>query len=523
MSEQPGMWPRTIAAAAQGAAAAWPDEIAVIEGAREWTFQELWRDARACASACLALGVWPGDRFAIWAPNSRAWIVAALGALMVGAQLVPLNTRFKGVEAGDILRRARVKALFTVGEFLGTDYPALIRGLDLPDLQHTGLLEDLEAFTARGQGAGDSRVDLAVSLLQPDDVSDILFTSGTTGAPKGAVTTHRQVTQIFGDWATRVDLRHGDRYLIVNPFFHTFGYKAGWVASLLVGATVIPMATFDVPEVVRQIEANRINFLPGPPTIYQSLLAELAGGKPRDFSSLRVAVTGAAPVAPALVERMRAELGMQNVVNGYGMTECGVISMTRKGDDAETVANTCGFPMPGMEVRCVLDDGRDAPIGEAGEILVRSNAVMRGYLDNPIATDEAIDSDGWLHTGDIGTLDARGYLRITDRKKDMYISGGFNCYPAEVEKLLCDHPAIQVAAVVGVPDERMGEVGKAFVILRPGATADPAEIIGWARQAMANYKAPRFVEIVADLPRNASGKVLRMALRDAAIRPVEAG
>jgi acyl-CoA synthetase (AMP-forming)/AMP-acid ligase II len=311
----------------------------------------------------------------------------------------------------------------------------------------------------------------------------------------------------------RVDLRRGDRYLVVNPFFHTFGYKAGWVASLLVGATVAPMATFDVPEVVRQIETNRINFLPGPPTIYQSLLAELDGGKPRDFSSLRVAVTGAAPVAPALVERMRAELGMRNVVNGYGMTECGVISMTRQGDDPDTVANTCGFPMPGMEVRCVDEAGEDVAAGTSGELLVRSYAVMRGYLDDPVATEEAIDSAGWLHTGDIGSIDERGYLRVTDRKKDMYISGGFNCYPAEVEKLLCGHPAIAAAAVVGVPDERMGEVGKAFVVLRPGLSSDVVEIVSWARQNMANYKVPRFVEVVEDLPRNAGGKVLRRELR----------
>jgi len=330
------------------------------------------------------------------------------------------------------------------------------------------------------------------------------------------MTAHCQATHIFGDWAERVDLRKGDRYLIVNPFFHTFGYKAGWVACLLRGATIVPMPIFDVAETVRQIEHNKISFMPGPPTIYQSLLAEVAKGKPRDFSSLRVAVTGAAPVPPALVKRMRDELGMQNVVNGYGMTECGVISMTRQGDDPETIAHTCGFPMPGMEVRCVDDASQDVPPGETGEILVRSYAVMQGYLDNPAATAEAIDPERWLHTGDVGSVDDRGYLRITDRKKDMYISGGFNCYPAEIEKLLCGHPAVEIAAVVGVPDERLGEIGKAFIVLRRGARAEPEEIIAWARGMMANYKAPRLVEVVADLPRNASGKVLRMALREQA-------
>ena len=325
------------------------------------------------------------------------------------------------------------------------------------------------------------------------------------------MTAQAQVPQAFGDWAVRVDLRQGDRYLIVNPFFHTFGYKAGWVAALVRGATMIPLPVFDVAEVVRQIETNRISFIPGPPTIYHSLLAEGAG---RDFSSLRVAVTGAAPVPPALVERMRRELGMQNIVNGYGMTECGVIAMTRQGDDAETVAHTCGYPMPGMEVRAVDEAGRDVLAGEPGEFWVRGPTVMRGYLDDPAATAEAIDGEGWLHTGDIGTIDARGYLAITDRKKDMFISGGFNVYPAEVEKLLTAHPKVAEAAVIGIPDDRMGEVGLAFVVVRGGMALDEAELATWARGAMANYKVPRRFAVVDAFPRNAGGKVLKTQLRE---------
>jgi acyl-CoA synthetase (AMP-forming)/AMP-acid ligase II len=210
---------------------------------------------------------------------------------------------------------------------------------------------------------------------------------------------------------------------------------------------------------------------------------------------------------------MRSELGMSNIVNGYGMTECGVISMTCQGDDAETIAHSCGYPMPGMEVRCVDDAGRDVAAGEAGEFWVRGHSVMKGYLDDPVATAEAIDAEGWLRTGDVGTIDDRGYLAITDRKKDMYISGGFNCYPAEIEKLMGAHPAIETAAVIGIPDERMGEVGKAFVVLRPGMVADAKDIIAWSREIMANYKAPRQVVFVETLPRNAGGKVLRTELR----------
>ena len=514
MTDPIAKWPATVPEAARLAAERWPDAPALVAGERRWTFSDLWADARATASAMRGYGLESGDRIAIWGPNSREWILAALGAQSLGAAIVPLNTRFKGSEAADILRRSRAKLLFAPADFLGQDYADLLTGEDLPDLASTIHLDAGWAdFVARGGGANDPAVGDEIQRLAGDDISDIIYTSGTTGQPKGALTAHRQVTATFGNWAERVDLRQGDRYLIVNPFFHTFGYKAGWVACLLQGATIVPQPVFDVAETVRLIEAERISFIPGPPTIYQSLLQELAGGRPRDFSSLRVAVTGAAPVAPALVERMRSELGMQNIVNGYGMTECGVIAMTRQGDDARTVAETCGYPMPGMEVRCVDGEGRDLPPGTAGELWVRGHSVMRGYLDDPAATAEAIDREGWLHTGDIGTIDDRGYLNITDRKKDMFISGGFNVYPAEVEKLLAAHPAIETCAVVGVPDERMGEVGKAFIVLRPGAGADGNEIVAWSRANMANYKVPRQISIVRELPRNAAGKVLKGQLR----------
>ncbi|HEY4545502.1 MAG TPA: FadD3 family acyl-CoA ligase [Pedomonas sp.] len=512
--------PDTTCGAARATAERIGDRVALIENGKSWTFAEVYRDAREAASAFLARGIKKGDVVGVWAPNCREWIIATLGVHMTGAAITPLNTRLKGREAGDILRRSRTKILVCTEKFLGFDFPSMIKDEDLPDLKELVVIDregngGWDAFIASGKGADDPAVDEAESKVTPDDLSDIMFTSGTTGSPKGVLHTHGSVVPNFRSWANRVGLREGDRYLIVNPFFHTFGYKAGWVCALSMGATILPMAVFDVESLATIIERDKVSFIPGPPTIYQSLLAGLAGQK-RDFSSLRVAVTGAAPVPPVLVERMRGELGMENVVNGYGMTECGAIAMTCQGDSAETVANTCGKALDGLELRCVDDDGKDVPAGTAGEILVRGPWVMKGYLDDPKSTAETIDADGWLHTGDVGTLDENGYLRITDRKKDMYISGGFNCYPAEIEKLLSAHPAIEVAAVIGVPDERMGEVGKAFVVLRPGAKAETADIIGWARENMANYKVPRFVEFVSDLPRNAGGKVLRMALRETA-------
>jgi acyl-CoA synthetase (AMP-forming)/AMP-acid ligase II len=511
------VWPETIVSAAAVAAERWPDAPALIENGQEMTFAELWSCARAAASAFLQRGIKRGDRIAIWAPNIGPWIFAALGMHACGAVLIPLNTRYKGEEAGEILRRTGAAMLFMRREFLKTEYQALLADQSLPDLRETVAFEDWEAFLRSGRGADDPAVDEALAERHGDELSDIIFTSGTTGAPKGVMTAHRQVTRIFGDWAVRVDLREGDRHLIVNPFSHTFGYKAGWVACLLRGATIIPQPVFDEAETARLIMTHRVTFIPGPPAIYQSLLLAQKNSETADFSSMRVAVTGGAPVPEVLVERMRTELGMRNVVNGYGMTEHGAISMTCQGDAAEVVATTCGFPLPAVEVRIVDDGGRDVPTGTAGEILVRSHAVMRGYLDDPEATAEAVDGEGWLHTGDIGTLDARGYLRITDRKKDMFISGGFNCYPAEIEALLSRHPSIEMVSVVGVPDERMGEVGKAFVVPRPGTRAVPEEILSWALASISNYKVPRSIEIVETLPRNAGGKVMRAVLRDQAL------
>jgi acyl-CoA synthetase (AMP-forming)/AMP-acid ligase II len=504
--------PLTIPHAAEAAARRWGDELALIEGSETRTFAQLWQECRAAASGFLAAGIKPGERVAIWAPNRREWVVGAVAAQICGAAVVPLNTRLKGREAGDILRRTKARMLLTVGDFLGIDYLALLADEDLPDLEYYVLLERLDAFASLGQGADDPLVDAAMARLGPDDISDIMFTSGTTGSPKGVMMTYGRVLPQVGVWIGNTGLAHGERYLIANPFFHSFGMKVGWVACLIAGAVMVPMPQFDVAEAVRLIAQERIASLPGPPTIFQMLLSELEK-QSFDCSSLRGGTTGAATVPPVLIERIRSELGMRDIITAYGMTECVNITSCRPGDPVETIAQTCGAAIPGNEVIVADDDGNELPRGETGEILVRGQGVMLGYLDDPKATAEAIDPQGWLHTGDVGTMDAAGYLRITDRKKDLYISGGFNVYPAEVEKLLSVHPAIAMVAVVGVPDERMGEIGKAFVVLRPDAQASEADLIAWSRDNMANYKIPRSFAFVDELPRNASGKVLKIELK----------
>ena len=516
----------TIPAVIDRAALLFGDREGLVDGtgdaAVRLTFAELADRIDTAAQGFVAAGIEPGDRICIWAPNGLRWLLAALGAYRAGATLVPLNTRFKGPEAAYVLRTAGVRMLFTVTDFLDTDYPALLTGDNaVASLERTVVISgdvpdgctSWDDFIAAGGAVDRADVRARSAAVRPEDISDIMFTSGTTGKPKGAMIRHGASVRGFDAWATVVGLRAGDRYLIVNPFFHTFGLKSGIVACLIKGATIVPQPVFDVPAVMARIPEERISMLPGPPSIYQTILDH-----PRraefDLSSLRLAVTGAAPVSVELVRRMRDDLNFETVVTGYGLTETtGIVTMCRHDDPDETIAHTSGRAIPDVEVRLVDDDGNDVEVGQPGEIWARGYNVMAGYFGNPEATAETINADGWLATGDIAVQDAQGNVRITDRKKDMFIMGGFNAYPAEIENALAGYPGVSQVAVVGVPDHRMGEVGKAYIVPRPGATIVPDEVIAWSRANMANYKVPRYVEVVESLPMNASGKVLKVELR----------
>jgi HIP---CoA ligase len=481
------------------------------------------------ARALLSCGIQPGERVAIWAPNVAHWIVAALAIHSVGAALVPINTRMKGLEAGAILEDSGARLLFCCGTFLGDSYPAMLAAHRPASLERIVVFdgevergagdshccdETWDAFLLRSAGTSMEAFREREAGVRPDTLMDIMFTSGTTGRPKGVMTTHGQNLRAVHDWAKIATVRDGDRYLIVNPFFHAFGYKAGWLAALASGATVLPHLVFNPERVLERIVRDRISVLPGPPTLYHALL-DMPDLASRDLSSLRVAVTGAAAIAPSLVERMRAQLGFDTVLTGYGLTEsCGFAALCRHGDDAETVAHTSGRAMPGVEIRIADGDGTTLGPGATGEVQIRGYNVMQGYFGQPEAAHDTIDAEGWLHTGDLGSLDERGYLRITDRIKDMFIVGGFNCYPAEIERLFNGHPAVAQVAVVGVPDERLGEVGHAYVVLRSGEHASEAELTEWARKNMANYKVPRYLTLVDQLPVSAAGKVLKYRLRE---------
>ena len=371
-------------------------------------------------------------------------------------------------------------------------------------------------FLNLASGVDEGRARRTASKVKADDLADLLFTSGTTGRPKGVMSTHGAAVRAFTEYAKVIGLVPGDRYLIVNPFFHSFGYKAGWLTCLIAGATILPQPVFDADDILGRIERDRISVMPGPPTLYLTMLAH-----PRlaqaDLATLRVAVTGAATIPPVLIERMRKELNIRVVTTAYGLTECGgLATICDPDDDATTIATTCGKAIPGTELRIMDTANRPMPAGQAGEVCLRGYHVMKGYFEDAKATAETIDAAGWLHTGDVGVVDERGYLRITDRLKDMFIVGGFNAYPAEIEALLSAHPDIAQSAVIGVADDRMGEVGYGFVILKPGATCEAAELKAWARENMANYKVPTYFEIISEMPLNASGKVLKTELRQRA-------
>ncbi|MDI2125353.1 AMP-binding protein [Yinghuangia seranimata] len=519
----------TIGGLLRSAAERFGDTEAVVDGDTILTFRQLAYEAERFARAAHAHGLRPGDRVAVWAPNSARWLVAALGTLTLGGTVVTVNTRYRGAEAADLIRRSSAQALFVQQGFLGYDHLGALRKAAAEETGDgavprlcvntadaasgaEGLLP-FEDFLAVGEaGKAGEAGEWSAPDIDPDSTSHIIFTSGTTGTPKGVLLNHRALLRLYTDYSGIWGIREGDRYLVPLPFFHTGGQSAV-LSCLIRGATILPLAVFDPTAVLETVERLRVSVLIGAPTIFAALLDHPERDR-YDLSSLRLAATGAAVVPVRLVERCHAELPFENFITAYGLTEChGTATMCRAADPAATVAATNGRAVPGVEVRVVGPDGADAPAGTSGEVWVRGYHVTRGYLDDPAATAEAVDADGWLHTGDIGNLDADGNLAITDRLKDLFIVGGFNVSPAEVEQVMARHPAVSEVAVIGVPDERLGEVGHAYVIPRPGTAADPDEITAWCRERLANFKVPSGIVVTDTLPRNTTGKVQKTELR----------
>ncbi|WP_338889075.1 AMP-binding protein [Rhodococcus sovatensis] len=510
-------------------AATFGDHPAIVDGETTLSYRELDEMTLAVGAGLLRLGILPGDRVGIWAPNSARFVLALLGVQRIGASVVPLNSRYRGYEAHDILARSRATAIVVADGFLGTDYVGMLQnagegaaGSPVPGLPHLRAIIDIT-----DSGRADTTRWSDVVSVTDDDVeharmrgaevtgsmlSDILFTSGTTGRPKGVMTTQRQTIGIGRTWARGASLTPEDRYAIVSPFFHGFGYKAGVVAALTAGSTIYPVVTFDPVQLMELVQTQRITVMPGAPTIFLTLIDH-----PRlsefDLSSLRYATAGATSVPETLFEQMRDVLGFEVAAQAYGLTECMVATQSRPDDDPRHIAQTTGPAVEGIEIRVVDPSGQDVAVGIDGEVWLRGESVMIGYFEDPEATAAAIDSEGWLRTGDVGRLDEHGCLKITDRMKDMIIVGGFNVYPAEVENVVSAHPDVIESAVVGVADDRLGMVPRAFVVPRSGASVAMEDIGAWCRTRLANFKVPREFVVVDALPRNASGKILKRELR----------
>jgi HIP---CoA ligase len=502
------------------------DRPALIHSDRVLTFAEFDRGAIDAVRAFMAFGLSPGDRVGIWAPNSIDWLVAAMGVLGAGGTILPLNSRLRGAEVARILRRSSASAVVTVSGFRDDRPVAMLReadpGLDVPVVDLSGATDEegvssWPALLARG--AAEVPVDAATARIDgvpPDAACDILFTSGTTGEPKGVVTTHaRNMLAWGGDYLRVPELGPADRMLLIPPLGLMYGLKAIFMLGTLAGATTVLQSVFSAEATMRAISEHGITYLPGPPTLFQDVL-----DSPRradyDLSTLRHAHVAGTSIPPTLIERIRGEGLADRITVGYGMSECGPATMTRLGDDVATVAYTVGTPVAGIRLRLVDASGGEVGPGQPGEILIKGDWVVDGYYDDPAQSAQAFTADGWLRSGDVGALDERNYLRIIGRTKEMFIVGGFNVYPAEVERALTEHEAVADVAVVPVPDDRLGEVGVAFVVPREGARIDPDELVAWSRTRLANYKAPRLVWVVDTLPRNASSKLQRGALRERA-------
>lgn len=499
---------------------------AITDGERSLTYSALEAASREVAAALMGLGIARGDRIAIWAVNSGDWIVAALGIQAVGGVLIPIGTRLRGREAASILNDAGARAIFCDPGFGDYDYLQALGEHPLPTV------EQIVVFAPAGRALPEGSITFAALQALPgkadeaaldariaggcgDDLSDIIFTSGTTGRPKGVLMTHSKSLAACDVQALDVDqFTQEDVFAVTFPFAHNAGYRAGWQVSVLYGVRVIPVSTFDPSRLLALIARERVTVLPVAPPVAQGLL-DHPDRITTDLSSLRIISTGGTVIPVRLVEEMRAHLGSSTIVKtGYGLTEAaGSLTVTRDDDPPEVVAQTVGRPLSNIDLRILGPDHEPVPPGTVGEVAAKGPQLTPGYLDNPDATAAAFTDDGYLLTGDAGWLDENGNLHLTDRIKDMYLVGGFNCYPAEIEHVLRTLQGVADVAVVGIDDERLGHVGCAFIVRQPGASLTEEDVIAWSRKEMANYKVPRSVRFIEALPRNATGKVLKVDLR----------
>jgi len=528
---------RTLSRVLSESVAAFPNRNVLVAADQRITYRGLNQQVDRLARGLIALGVAKGDKVGIWMPNVPEWIVAYFAIARIGAVVVPMNTRYKSHEVQYILENSEATTLFMVDQFVGINYLAMIAEIhsNLPNLKHiisvgeksTNMhwFGDIVALGA--SHLDDDELTMREATISPEDNVFILYTSGTTGNPKGAMLSHHNMAENAKQVTKVLHTTEEDVFLLPVPFFHCFGCVLGVLGAISWGASMVPMPVFKAKRALELVGKERATVLYGVPTMFVLELEEHRKGKgngsPYDVSSLRTGIMAGAPCPVEVMRGAMEELGC-NVSIAYGLTEASpVITMTRFDDSLERRVETVGRALSGIEVKIVDDDHNSLSPGEMGELACRGYNVMLGYYKMPEMTAEVIDEEGWLYSGDLAIMDEKGYVKIVGRKKDMLITGGFNVYPAEIEEYLFTHPKVQNVSVVGVPDDVMGEVAIAYIIPRDGVTIDSQDIVDFCAGKIANFKVPRYVEIVEQFSMTQSGKVQKFRLREKAKEELQAG
>jgi fatty-acyl-CoA synthase len=502
------------------AAEAAPDRIALISGVpdpalrRQWTYAELYREAQRTARALLTRFK-PGERIAVWAQNIPEWVMLEFGAGMAGMVLVTVNPAFRANEVQYVLKQSRAAGVFVIDNFRGNPMRETVQAIrtNCPELREIICFDAWNAFIAAGD---DARIELPA--VDPGDPVMIQYTSGTTGFPKGALLCHRGLLNNGADTAERMGVDPGDVFVTTMPLFHTGGCVCCVIGAVSKAATQVLVEAFDPAIVLEMFGTYRGNAMLCVPTMLIAML-EHPTFPSTDLSSVKAICSGGSTVPAPLVRRFEEKLGAPFSIV-FGQTECSpVAAQTRSDDTIEDKSGTIGLPLPNMETKIIdPSSGDTVPVGTIGEFCTRGYHVMLGYFEMPDATAAAIDADGWLHTGDLCAMDARGYCTVEGRLKDMIIRGGENIYPRELEELLFKHPTVGEVAVVGVPHERWGEEVAAFIRPAPGAAIDKEELIAYMRAALAPHKTPKHWFIMEAFPLTGSGKIQKFKLREAWIK-----
>jgi fatty-acyl-CoA synthase len=511
---EPPLLEQTVGGLLREVAAAEPDRPALVEAAaggrgRRWTYAELLRDAERCARM-LALRFAPGERLAVWAPNVPEWVIVEYGAALAGLVLVTVNPAFLAGEMAYVLGRSRASGILLTREFRGNSMSTTLEGVrpDLPDLREVLYVHELADLLAAAP------TDQALPEVQPRDPVQIQYTSGTTGFPKGALLHHRGLVNNAYLTARRANTPAHAVWLNAMPMFHTGGCVLNTLGALAVRGTSVQMLTWDPVLALDVIARERVQTTLVVPTMLISLM-DHPDFSPVALSSMERVLSGGALVPAELVRRIQDTLGVTFSI-AFGQTECSpVATQTAWDDSVDDKASTIGRPLPHTEIKIAdIDTHAVLPLGEVGEICVRGYSVMYEYYEQPEFTAAALDADGWLHTGDLGAMDERGYSTVEGRLKDMIIRGGENIYPREIEELLFAHPEVAEVAVVGVPDDRYGEQVAAFVRRADGSSVSGAALTAYCRENLAAFKRPRAWVFLSDFPMTASGKIQKYVLRE---------